>query len=154
MKSEGIKIIATNKKAYHDYEVVETFEAGIVLQGSEVKSIRRGSISLKEGYVKIKNGELILTKCNVSPYSASSFFSHEPLRDRKLLMHKREIMRLQGKVQEKGLTIVPLKVYFKKGNIKIEIGLVRGKKQYDKRAEARKKTIEREIQTALKGYRH
>jgi SsrA-binding protein len=150
MKSkDGIKIIATNKKAYHDYEILETYEAGIVLQGSEVKSIRRGSISLKDSYARIKNGELILKNCSIAPYDASSVFNHEPMRDRKLLMHKREILRLQGKVQEKGLTLVALKVYLKRGIIKIELGLAKGKKIYDKRAEAKKKVIEREIKRMM-----
>ena len=150
MKSkDGIKIIATNKKAYHDYEILETYEAGIVLQGSEVKSIRRGSISLKDSYARIKNGELILKNCSIAPYDASSVFNHEPMRDRKLLMHKREILRLQGKVQEKGLTLVALKVYLKRGIVKIELGLAKGKKIYDKRAEAKKKVIEREIKRMM-----
>lgn len=153
-KEESIKIVATNKKAYHNYEVVETYEAGIALHGSEVKSVRQGKISLKESYAKIKNGELFLINCHISPYSSSSFFNHEPLRIRKLLMHKREIIRLQSKTQEKGFTIVPTKAYFKKGKIKIEIALAHGKRLYDKRAESRRKTIEREIRSALKGYRH
>ena len=151
---ESIRIIATNKKAYHNYEVVETFETGVALQGSEVKSVRQGKISLKESYAKIKNGELFLINCHISPYSASSFFNHTPLRTRKLLMHKKEIIRLQIKTQEKGFTIVPTKVYFKRGKVKIEIALARGKRLFDKRAESRRKTVEREIRQALKGYRH
>lgn len=144
-EKNNIKIIAVNKKAYHDYEILETYEAGIVLQGSEVKSIRRGSISLKDSYALIKAGELILKNCTISPYSASSVFNHEPMRDRKLLMHKREIMRLQGKIQEKGLTLIVLRVYLKRGIVKFELALAKGKKLYDKRAEAKKKTIEREL---------
>lgn len=144
-EKNNIKIIAVNKKAYHDYEILETYEAGIVLQGSEVKSIRRGSISLKDSYALIKAGELILKNCTISLYSASSVFNHEPMRDRKLLMHKREIMRLQGKIQEKGLTLIVLRVYLKRGIVKFELALAKGKKLYDKRAEAKKKTIEREL---------
>lgn len=153
-KEEHIKIVATNKKAFHNYELTETYEAGIALHGSEVKSVRQGKISLKESYAKIKNGELFLINCHISPYSSSSFFNHEPLRTRKLLMHKREIIRLQSKTQEKGFTIVPTKIYFKKGKIKIELALAHGKRLFDKRAESRRKTIEREIRSALKGYRH
>jgi SsrA-binding protein len=151
---EKILIIATNKKAYHNYELVESYEAGMVLQGSEVKSVRAGKISLKECYAKIRNGELFLINCHISPYSASSYFNHEPIRTRKLLMHKREIVRLSSKTQEKGFTLIPTKVYFKKGRVKIEVALARGKRLFDKRAESRRKTVEREIRQALKGYRH
>lgn len=144
-EKNNIKIISVNKKAYHDYEILETYEAGIVLQGSEVKSIRRGSISLKDSYARIKDGELILKNCSISQYSASSVFNHEPMRNKKLLMHKREIIRLQGKIQEKGLTLIILKVYLKRGIVKVELALAKGKKLYDKRAEAKKKAIEREL---------
>jgi SsrA-binding protein len=154
MTEENVKIITTNKKAYHNYELVESYEAGMVLQGSEVKSVRAGKISLKECYAKIRNGELFLINCHISPYSASSYFNHEPIRTRKLLMHKREIIRLWSKTQEKGFTLIPTKVYFKKGRVKIEIALARGKRLFDKRAESRRKTVEREIRQALKGYRH
>lgn len=151
---DSIKILATNKKAFNEYEIIETYEAGIALQGSEVKSIRNGRISLKDSYAKIKDNEIYLINCNISLYSSSSYFNHDPSRERKLLMHKKEIIRLQSKVQQKGFTIIPLKVYLKKGIIKIEIALAKGKKLYDKREEAKRKAIEMEIKKALKGYRH
>lgn len=151
---DSIKILATNKKAFNEYEIIETYEAGIALQGSEVKSIRNGRISLKDSYAKIKDNEIYLINCNISLYSSSSYFNHDPLRPRKLLMHKKEIIRLQSKVQQKGFTIIPIKVYLKKGIIKIEIALAKGKKLYDKREEAKRKAIEMEIKKALKGYRH
>jgi len=150
----SIKILATNKKAFNEYEIIETYEAGISLQGSEVKSIRNGRISLKDSYAKIKDNEIYLINCNISLYNSSSYFNHDPLRQRKLLMHKKEIIRLQSKVQQKGFTIIPLKIYLKKGIIKIEIALAKGKKLYDKREEAKRKAIEMEIKKALKGYRH
>jgi len=150
----SIKILATNKKAFNEYEIIETYEAGISLQGSEVKSIRNGRISLKDSYAKIKDNEIYLINCNISLYNSSSYFNHDPLRQRKLLMHKKEIIRLQSKVQQKGFTIIPLKIYLKKGIIKIEIALAKGKKLYDRREEAKRKAIEMEIKKALKGYRH
>lgn len=153
MNKETIKILATNKKAFNEYEIIETFEAGISLKGSEVKSARNGKISLRDSYAKIKNSEIFLINCNIASYGSSSFFNHEPLRERKLLLHKREILRLQSKVQQKGFTIIPLKVYLKRGIIKIEIALAKGKKLYNKREEAKRKAIEMEIKKAMKGYR-
>jgi SsrA-binding protein len=146
-----MKVIATNKNAYHDYEIVETFEVGIALTGSEVKSIREGRLSLKESYADFNQGELYLIDCNISPYHAANVFNHEPLRPRKFLLHKRELKRLAGKVQEKGLTIVPTKVYFNdRGLVKVELALARGKKTYEKREALKKRDIEREIRAEMK----
>jgi SsrA-binding protein len=140
-----MKIITTNKKAYHDFFILETFEAGIVLKGTEVKSVKQGKINLKDSYAKIKNGEIFLFNAHISHYKHGNLFNHEPTRTRKLLLRKREIARIAGKVNEKGLTLVPLKVYLKKGLIKIELGLGKGKKTHDKREEIKRRDIEREI---------
>ncbi len=148
----GIKIIQENRKARHDFEIIETFEAGIVLLGPEVKSIKEGRVSLKDSYVEIKNGEAWIKKLHISPYEKNTVQKIDPERTRKLLLHKYEIKRLIGKVKEKGLTIIPLKVYLKNNLVKIEIGLVKGKKKYEKREELRKKAIEREIERALKRF--
>lgn len=143
------KIIATNKKAYHEYFIEETYEAGIVLSGTEIKSIRAGKVSLREGYVKI-DGEAWLIDVHIAPYERGSYFNLEPTRKRKLLLHKEEINRLRGKVNEKGLTIVPLRLYLKGGRAKVEIGLARGKKIYDKRAAIAEREARRQIERALK----
>ncbi len=140
-----MKIITTNKKAYHDFFILETFEAGIVLKGTEVKSVKQGKINLKDSYAKIKNSEIFLFNAHISHYKHGNLFNHEPTRTRKLLLHKREIARIAGKVNEKGLTLVPLKVYLKKGLIKIELGLGKGKKTHDKREEIKRRDIEREL---------
>jgi len=146
-----MKIIAKNKKAYFNYEILESLEAGISLMGSEVKSIREGRISLKESYAEIKGGEVFLTNCHISPYEASSRFNHEPLRERKLLLHRREIKRLTGKVKEKGLTLIPTRVMINdKGKIKVEVSLAKGKKAYQKRAVIRERDLEREMRAELK----
>ncbi|MBC7362318.1 MAG: SsrA-binding protein SmpB [Candidatus Aminicenantes bacterium] len=146
-----MKIIATNKNAYHDYEILETLEAGIALTGSEVKSIREGRISLKESYADFNGEELYLVDCNISPYHAANVFNHEPLRPRKLLLHKKELKRLAGKIQEKGLTLVPTKVYLNdRGLVKVELALARGKKTYEKREAIKKRDVEREIRAAIK----
>jgi SsrA-binding protein len=146
-----MKVIATHKAAYHDYEIIEPFEAGIALLGSEVKSIKDGRISLKESYAEVKGDEVFLVKCHISPYEAANRFNHEPLRDRKLLLHRREIRRLIGKIKERGFTLVPLKVLVNdKGRIKIEIALARGKKLYEKRAAIKKRDTEREIRAEIK----
>lgn len=146
-----MKIIATNKSAYHNYEILETLEAGIALTGSEVKSIREGRISLNESYAEFNGEELYLVDCNISPYHAANVFNHEPLRPRKLLLHKKELKRLAGKVQEKGLTLVPTKVYFNdRGLVKVELALARGKKTYEKREAIKKRDVEREIRAAIK----
>ena len=143
---EAIKLVANNKKAYHDYFIEEKYEAGIELFGTEVKSIRQGKCSIKEAYVNIDNGEAFVEGMNISPYEKGNIFNREPLRKRRLLLHKREIMKLAGQVQAKGYTLMPLQVYFKNGRVKIEIGLARGKKLYDKRDDLRKKALKRETE--------
>ncbi|MBR2474851.1 MAG: SsrA-binding protein SmpB [Clostridia bacterium] len=140
------KIIAQNKKAYHDFFVDETYEAGIALFGTEVKSIRNGSVNLKDSYCYVENGELFASGIHVSPYEKGNIFNRDPLRDRKLLMHKKEIMKLHGLVSQKGFTLVPLSLYFSGSNVKVAIGLCRGKKLYDKRDDAAKKQADRDIE--------
>ncbi len=144
------KIVSTNRAAYHNYHILETFEAGIQLQGTEVKSARDGSVNLKEGYVTIDKGELWLLSVHISPYSHGNRENHNPIRNRRLLMHKREIERLRSKIQEKGLTLVPTKFYFKNGFIKCEVAVARGKKLYDKRETEARKDQEREARVAMK----
>jgi len=149
-----VRLIAKNKKAFFNYEILETHEAGISLVGSEVKSIREGRISLKESYAEIKGGEVFLVNCHVSPYEASNRFNHEPLRERKLLLHRREIKRLTGKVQERGLTLVPTKVQINdKGKVKVELALAKGKRIYQKRETIRERDRDREMQAELKRWR-
>ena len=148
-KSQG-KIIAQNKKAYHDYFVDEKYEAGIALYGTEVKSIRAGAVNLKDSYCEIKNGELFAVGFHISPYEKGNIFNREPLRDRRLLMHKKEIMKLAGLITQKGYTLVPLQVYFKGSRLKVEVGLCRGKKLYDKRDSIAKAESDREIERRLK----
>ena len=143
---EAIKLVANNKKAYHDYFIEEKYEAGIELFGTEVKSIRQGKCSIKEAYVTIDNGEAFVEGMNISPYEKGNIFNREPLRKKKLLLHKREIMKLAGQVQAKGYTLMPLQVYFKNGRVKVEIGLARGKKLYDKRDDLKKKAMKRETE--------
>ncbi|MGD1008676.1 MAG: SsrA-binding protein SmpB [Candidatus Aminicenantales bacterium] len=150
MKSAA-RTVAVNKHVSHDYEILEKFEAGMALQGSEVKSIRDGRISLKESYAEVKNGEVFLVKCHVSPYEAANIFNHDPLRDRKLLLHHREIRRLAGKIQERGLTLVPTRVLISdRGKIKLELALVRGKREYEKREAIKKRDTDREIRAEIK----
>ena len=149
-KKEGIKLIANNKKAYHDYFIEETFETGIALAGTEVKSLRMGKCSIKEAYVKIENGQVYVYGMHISPYEKGNIFNKDPLRVRKLLMHKSEINRLSSKLKEKGLTLVPLQVYFKNSLVKVEIGLARGKKLYDKRQDIAKKDQRREAERDFK----
>lgn len=147
----AMRIIAQNKKAWHDYEILETYEAGIVLQGSEIKSIREGRVNLKDSYAKVKDGELWLYDMHISPYDKASFFNHDPLRPRKLLLHKHEIIRLTGKVNERGLTLIPLKIYInERGKAKIELALAKGKKLHDKRKAIAEKDLRRELERALK----
>lgn len=148
----GIKIVAQNKKAYHDYHIDATFEAGLVLSGPEVKSLRAGKANLRDGYVRIdERGELMLYNVHISFYSFATHNPNEPMRVRKLLMHKREIKKLIGKLQEKGLALIPLKIYFKEnGKAKVELGLARGKKQYDKRATLKQKQSDREMQREMR----
>lgn len=147
------KIIATNRKAYHDYFIQETYEAGISLLGTEVKSLREGRANLKESYALIKDGEAFLLNCHISPYSHGNIQNHEPSRTRKLLLHKKEIDRLWGNISQKGLTLIPLKIYFKRGRAKVELGLGKGKRQYEKRATIKEKEARREIERHLKRQR-
>ncbi len=144
------KIISSNRAAYHNYFILDTYEAGIVLKGTEVKSAREGSVNLKDGYISVREGEVWLLNVHINQYSHGNRENHEPTRERRLLMHKREIIRLQSKIQEKGLTVVPTKFYFKNGFIKCEIGVARGKKLHDKRETETKKDQEREARSALK----
>ncbi len=143
--AENIKIISQNKKAFHDFEIGERFEAGIVLLGTEVKSLREGRANLKDSYAKVKRNEIFLYGLHISPYSHASFDNHDPERIRKLLLHRSEIKRLLGKTQERGFSLVPLKVYFKDGKAKVEIALARGKKEYDKRESIKRKEENREM---------
>ncbi|MCQ2450830.1 MAG: SsrA-binding protein SmpB [Clostridia bacterium] len=147
---EGGKIITKNRQAYHEYFVLETFEAGISLCGTEVKSIRQGGVNLKDAWVTIKDGEMLLKQMHISPYEFGNIFNRDSKRDRKLLMHKREIMRLFGQVKTEGLTLIPLSLYFKGSRVKVELGLCRGKQLHDKRAVAAKKAADRAIDRALK----
>ena len=146
----GTKTLATNRKARHEYFIEETYECGIELKGTEVKSMRAGRANLKDSFAVIENGELYLYGMHISPYEQGNIFNVEPMRPRKLLMHKKEIMRLLGKTKEQGLTLVPLKAYFKKDKIKIELALAKGKKLYDKREAAAEKSAKREIEKAMK----
>lgn len=149
-----MKVIATNKKALFNYEILETYEAGVVLIGSEVKSIREGRVSLKESYAEIRDGEVFLINCHISPYPAANIFNHEPKRRRKLLLHKREIKRLLGRTTEKGLTLVPTKLYLNdRGIVKVELALAKGKKAYQKREAIRERDREREMRAELKKWR-
>ncbi len=151
MKSSAARTVAVNKHVGHDYAVLEKFEAGMALQGSEVKAVREGRISLKESYAEIRNGEAFLVKCHISPYEAANIFNHEPLRDRKLLLHRRELKRLAGKTQERGLTLVPTRVLInERGKIKLELVLARGKREYEKREALKKRDTDREIRAEIK----
>ena len=145
-----MKIISNNKKAYHDYFIEGTYECGISLHGTEVKSLRMGKCSVKEAFVKIDNGQVYVYGMHISPYEKGNIFNKDPLRVRKLLLHKSEIMKLNGKVTQKGYTLVPLQVYFKGSLVKVEIGLARGKKLYDKRADLAKKDQRRELEKDFK----
>ena len=150
MAKESMKLVANNKKAYHDYFVDEKFEAGLVLHGTEVKSLRLGKCSIKESFIRIENGEVWVYGMHISPYEMGNIFNKDPLRPKKLLLHKYEINKLLGKIKEKGFTIVPLQVYFKDGKAKIEMGLCRGKKLYDKRQDIAKKDQRREAEKDFK----
>ncbi len=144
------KIISTNRKARHDYHVEETYEAGIVLKGTEVKSVRNARVNLKDSYARIENGEMYLYNMHISPYEQGNRFNHDPLRVRKLLMHKIEISRLYGKITEKGYALIPLKIYLTKGLVKLELGLARGKKLYDKRRDIAEHDSKREMERAFR----
>ena len=149
-KPDGKKIIANNKKAYHDYFVDETMEAGIQLFGTEVKSLRCGGVNLKDSYCSIEDGELFVTGMHISPYEKGNIYNRDPLREKKLLMHKREILRLLGKVGQEGVTLVQLSLYFKGSRVKVELGICRGKKLYDKREDLAKKQANRDIERYTK----
>ena len=149
-KKEAVRVIAQNKKAWHDYFVEEKYEAGIALYGTEVKSIRAGAVNLKDSYCSFDGGEMFVTGMHVSPYEQGNIFNREPLRERKLLMHRREIMKLQGQVQQKGYTLVPLSLYFSGSHVKVEVGLCRGKKLYDKRDADAKRQADRDIDRHMK----
>lgn len=150
MTMENVKVVTENRKARHDFHILETYEAGMELKGTEVKSLRSGKANLKDSYAQVENGELFLFNMHISPYEQGNRFNVDPVRKRKLLMHKKEIMRLLGKTKEKGLTLVPLKVYFTRGKAKVELALAQGKKLYDKREAAAEKSAKRDIEKALK----
>ncbi len=150
--SESIKLIAQNKKAFHDYFIEDKYECGIVLSGTEVKSIRLGQVNVKDSYASVDNGEVWLKGMHISPYEKGNIFNREPLRERKLLMHKFEIRKLIGKLKEKGYSLVPTKVYLKGQKVKIELGLARGKKSYDKRQAIAESTAKRDIARKIKEY--
>ena len=150
MAKEQGKLIANNKKAYHDFFILDTYEAGISLSGTEVKSLRMGKCSVKESFIRIENGEVFIYGMHISPYEKGNIFNKDPLRVRKLLLHKAEINKLLGKIKEKGMSVVPLKVYFKGCLVKVEIGLAKGKKLYDKRDDIAKKDQQREAQREFK----
>jgi len=153
IKGKGARLVCQNKKAYHDYEILETFEAGMVLLGTEVKSLREGRANLKDSYAKVKKGEVYLYGFHISPYTHASYDNHEPERIRKLLLHRYEIKRLLGKTQERGFSLIPLKVYFKEGKAKVELALARGKKLYDKRETLKRKEEAREMERLRKRHK-
>jgi len=147
---DEVKNVAINKKARHDYQILDTYEAGLVLKGTEVKSLREGKVSLRESFAQFENSELYIMNMHISPYAFGNIFNVNPKRKRKLLLHQREIGRLKGQVQEKGLTLVPLRMYFKRGHAKIELALAKGKKLYDKRRILAEKDVQREVERELK----
>ncbi len=148
--AENIKTIAENRQARHEYFILESLEAGIALTGTEVKSIRQGGVSLKEAWISIENGEAWVKQMHIAPYEKGNIFNRDPLRERKLLMHKREIVRLYGQVKQEGLTLIPISMYFKGSNVKIQVGLCKGKKLYDKREDAASRDAKRLIQRTIK----
>ncbi|MFQ5793481.1 MAG: SsrA-binding protein SmpB [Candidatus Bipolaricaulia bacterium] len=147
------RVIVRNKRAFRDYEIEETYEAGMVLRGTEVKSLRAGRVSLKDGFAAVKNGEVFLYNVHIAPHPQGNRFNHDPERPRKLLLHRREINRLIGKTQEKGYTLVPIKIYFKDGHAKVELGVAKGLKRYDKREKLKREEERRRIERAMKEYR-
>jgi SsrA-binding protein len=147
------KVICQNKRARFDFSIEETYEAGIVLKGTEVKSLRQGKVNLKDSFARVSNGEIFLMSAHISPYTHGNQFNHDPDRPRKLLMHKREIKRLYGKSKEKGFSLIPTKLYFKDGRVKVEIGLGKGKRAYDKRELLKQRTVEREVERSYRGAR-
>jgi len=150
--SEGIKIITTNRKARHDYHIDDTLEAGVVLTGTEVKSLRDGKANLQDAYCSVQDGEMIMFNCHISPYSHGNQMNHDPIRPRKLLMHRREIEKWGDAAQQKGYTIVPLKLYLKNGYVKVEVGLARGKKLYDKRTDIAERESKRRLERVMRQY--
>jgi len=150
----GEKIVTINRQARRDYHVLETYEAGIALRGTEVKSLRAGHANLKDSFARVVHGAVILLGAYISEYEQGNRHNHDPKRDRKLLLHKQEIMRLNSKINERGLTLVPLRLYFKRGKAKVELGLARGKKMFDKRDDLRKRVMDREVEKALKNRMH
>lgn len=148
--SDGVKVLAANKKARHDYFIEDTYEAGIELKGTEVKSLRAGKSNLRDSYVQIKNAEAFVCNMHISPYEKGNIFNTDPMRTRRLLLHKREILKLMGIVQQKGFTLVPLRVYLKGGRVKLEVGVARGKKLYDKREDLKEKAIRRDHERSYK----
>jgi SsrA-binding protein len=152
-QQQGIKIIAQNRKARHDYTIEESYEAGMVLKGTEVKALRDGRVNIKDGYARIKNGELFLMDVHISPYAFGNRFNHDPLRPRKLLMHGSEIHRLHGKVRERGFALIPLSIYFAHGRAKVSLALAKGKKLYDKRQALKNKEMAKEVQRAQRAER-
>ena len=150
MEKTALKTIADNRKARHDYFVLESYEAGIELTGTEVKSIREGGLNLKDSWISIDDGEAYIKQMHISPYEKGNIFNKDPLRTRKLLMHKREIMKLLGQVKQDGLTLIPISVYFKGSRVKVQVGLCKGKKLYDKRDDMAKKAAQRDIERAMK----
>jgi SsrA-binding protein len=149
-EKEGVKVLATNRRARHEFLILETLEAGMALQGTEVKSLREGKVNLQDSYARTREGEMFLVGCHISPYSHGNLQNHDPLRRRKLLLHRREIRRLDSKLAEKGLTLVPLRVYLRHGLVKLELGLAKGKKLHDKRETKKRREQDREMRAGLK----
>ncbi len=149
-ESENDRTVATNRRARHEYEILEMVEAGLVLRGTEVKALRAGLVNFKDSYATVRNGEGWLVGCHISPYSHGTDANHDPERDRKLLLHRRQLTRLMGKVAERGLTLVPLRLYFKHGRAKVELGLARGRKLHDKRSAIREREVKREMDKAAR----
>jgi SsrA-binding protein len=152
-ETDSNRTVATNRRARHEYDIVETVEAGLVLRGTEVKSLRAGQVNFKDSYATVRNNEAWLLGCHISPYSHGTDANHDPERDRKLLLHHGQIARLNGKVAERGLTLVPLRLYFKSGRVKIELGLARGRKLHDKRSAIREREVRRELDKAARAGR-
>ena len=152
MEKDSIKLIAQNKKAFHDFFIEETYECGIELVGTEVKSLREGRVNLKDSYASISNGEVYIKNMHISPYEKGNIFNKDPLRERKLLLHKYEILKLVGKIKEKGYSLIPTKVYLKNSLVKVELALAKGKKLYDKRDDIAKKDAKRDMERKLKDY--
>ena len=152
MKDSNVKVVAKNRKARFNYEILETYEAGIELKGTEVKSVRASKVNLTEGFISIDNGEAFLKQVHISPYEQGNIFNVDPVRVRKLLLHKREIKKLIGETAQKGFTLVPLSMYLKNGRVKLSVGLVRGKNTHDKRQDMAKKDAQRSIERAMKNY--